>query len=960
LRPFSNLANVVFTRTYKRPRPTGGIESFSDVVERVVAGNVKGHNVSEQEISRLKYFLSERKAGPGGRGWWFSGTDAQAKLGGLGLVNCWTLAADDWMNFVVAQGYLMTGGGVGMTVEAKYSDKLPRVKKEVSIIHKLTKDADYIVPDSREGWCKLLQRVLEAWFVTGKGFTYSTICIRTAGEPIRGFGGVSSGPRPLVRMVEKICSILMTRQGRKLRPIDCADVLCCVGEMVVSGNVRRSAILILGDAHDKEFLKAKRWDLGPIPTQRAMANFSVNCSDSEHDLRPAFWKTYEAGEPFGIVNMKNLNKYGRMGELKDDESVCVNPCQPGWARVLTPSGIRTINDVSVGDLIWSGKKWTTVINKQETGVKSVKAYATTAGVFYGTENHRILSRGIKTEVGQAKTIDIAGGLGKFGFGKKDINPRDIMHGLVFGDGFYHKETKQVMLCIGKDDGDYHTSEISHLIGAHSSATEWYVNSLYVPDSHIPTRLLPDDYLFGRPESVCGFLRGLYSANGSVIRSVSGEIIRNRINLKLTCKPSLIRIQSMLSSLGLSSYYSTNKEHPVKFKNGTYICKEAYDLNISGLSSLLLFNQLIGFIQKYKNDKLLKGIDYVTKKSLRSKKTFEIKSVTDVSVEQVYSITVDDPDHAYWTDGLLVANCGEMSGESGKPGQGGGGEPCNLQDINLAALNDANEFEEAARLMHRWGKRVTCDDYYYPQSNEIIGRNRRIGTGITGCLMRPDLFNPDVLDRAYAAIQDENINYAKELGIPESIRTTVVKPSGTTSKAWDVPCEGIHPAFSRYFIQRIRIASNDALVQKLIDAGHHLEPQIRLDGTPDPDTIVADFYVETPEGVPTADEGFDTWKQLEAVQMAQKHWADQSISTTVYYNDSDIPKLQEWLKNNLDTIKTVSFLKYSNHGFKQIPKEKISKEQYEKLSAKVRPVEIEDISEGDMVDGGECAGACPIR
>lgn len=940
------------TRTYKRPTLNGRVETFSDLVDRIVGGNVREHNVSEAEIGRLKYFLSERKAGPGGRGWWFSGTAAQSKLGGLGLVNCWTLSADDWMNFVAAQGYLMTGGGVGMTVESKYSDKLPKVKKGVEITHKLTKDADYIVPDSREGWCKLLQRVLEAWFVTGKGFTYSTICVRGPGEPILGFGGVSSGPRPLVRMIEKICALFITRQGKKLRSIDCADLLCCIGEMVVSGNVRRSAILILGDPWDKDFLKAKRWDLGGIPTQRAMANFSVNCSDAEHDLRPLFWDTYKSGEAFGIVNMKNANKFGRMGELKPDDAVCPNPCQPGWATVLTCNGIKTFNDIAIGDTIWSGKRWTTVINKQKTGVKPVRAYRTTAGTFYGTENHKILSKGVKIEVGQAKSVDASQGEGEFAFTKEGLNPQDVMNGLVFGDGFLHKATQKVMLCIGTDDQDYHTSEVSSLILSHSNDHDWYVKATSIPDGNLPVRILPDEYFFGSPQAVCGFLRGLYSANGS--------IVKNRVTLKLTCKETVFRVQALLSSLGIASYYTTNKEHPVEFYNGTYVCKESYDVNIGSLVGRQKFNQMIGFIQERKTVKLLKGLGSNVKLS-KSKKTFEIKSIEDVSIEEVYSITVDDSDHTYWTNGLLVSNCGEMYGKSGDVGKGGGGEPCNLQDINLAAINDMDEFIEAAVLMHRWGKRVTCEDYYYPQSNEIIQENRRIGTGITGCLMRPDLFNPESLDRAYAAIQEENIRYSKELNINPSIRTTVIKPSGTLSKAWDCPCEGIHPAYSKYFIQRIRIASNDALIPKLIEAGHHLEPQVRFDGTLDPDTMVADFYVETPAGVPTADEGFDTWKQLEAVQMAQKYWADQSISTTVYYNDGDVPRIQEWLKNNLDTIKTVSFLKFSGHGFIQAPKQPITKEEYDKLSSKVKPVNLEDVTEGGMVDGGECAGgACPIR
>jgi hypothetical protein len=94
-----------------------------------------------------------------------------------------------------------------------------------------------------------------------------------------------------------------------------------------------------------------------------------------------------------------------MGELKKDTANCVNPCQPAWAKVLTPNGVSTIGNVVVGDLIWSGKRWTKIINKQETGLKQVNSYKTTAGIFYGTENHKIISKGQKIEVGKASTID---------------------------------------------------------------------------------------------------------------------------------------------------------------------------------------------------------------------------------------------------------------------------------------------------------------------------------------------------------------------------------------------------------------------------------------------------------------------------------------------------------------------------------------------------------------------------
>jgi ribonucleoside-triphosphate reductase len=243
----------------------------------------------------------------------------------------------------------------------------------------------------------------------------------------------------------------------------------------------------------------------------------------------------------------------------------------------------------------------------------------------------------------------------------------------------------------------------------------------------------------------------------------------------------------------------------------------------------------------------------------------------------------------------------------------------------------------------------------------VKRNRRIGTGITGCLQSP-LFNPDTLDRAYAAIQKENRDYSKELNIPESIRTTVIKPSGTISKVMDC-YEGVHPAYSRYIIQRVRFAGNDALLPLLREAGHYMEPTVRFDGTLDHNTQVVDFYVPAPDNAPVADEDWTTWKQLDVVKMAQKHWADQAVSVTVYYRQSELDDLKAWLKDNLKYLKTISFLCHSEHGFKQAPKEKITKEQYEKLSAKIKPINIDnkDVGQSDLLSSMECVdGACPVK
>lgn len=615
---WNNLSKIVYKRTYAR-KDSGTVENYRQTIERVVAGNVRGHSVSDYEVQRLIKFGLERKALPAGRGLWFSGAPAHEKLGGAALNNCWFTTSDEWTNFVLAQDLLMLGGGVGLSVEHRFVSKLPRVKRDVSITHVPSKDADFIIPDKREGWNEMTRRMLESFFVTGKSFTYSTTCIRGYGEEIRGFGGKASGPAPFVHFLNTLSCLLKSREGKHLRPIDAADIICSIGEFVVAGNVRRSAIIVLGDPFDKEYLRAKRWDLQVVPSFRAMANFSVVVDDVE-DLHNDYWKTYESGEAFGIVNRKNIQQFGRMGEKKKDSAVGVNPC--------------------------------------------------------------------------------------------------------------------------------------------------------------------------------------------------GEA------------------------------------------------------------------------------------------------TLEAQ------------------------------------------------EPCNLQELFLPNLTSVEEFEEAAKLMHRYGKRITLEKYHNSENDEVVKRNRRVGTGITGCLQSP-LFEASTLDRVYAAIQKENVAYSKELNIPESIRTTVIKPSGTLSLVGEVT-PGIHPAFSKYYIRRVRFASNDALLPILKAAGHHMEPQQKFDGTLDHGTIVVDFYCETPEHTPCADGGFDTWKQLNTLLFAQKHWSDQAVSVTVYYKRSEIPEIKKWLSENLKNLKTISFLCHNDHGFKQAPLEALTEAQYEKNVKNIKPLEIDNVVDGEL-ESLECeGGSCPIK
>ena len=96
----------------------------------------------------------------------------------------------------------------------------------------------------------MLSKVLDTFFITGKSFNYSTVLVRSAGKPIRGFGGTASGPEILIGGIDKICEVIKEREGKKLRSIDVLDIANIIGSVVVAGNVRRSAEIALGDPDD--------------------------------------------------------------------------------------------------------------------------------------------------------------------------------------------------------------------------------------------------------------------------------------------------------------------------------------------------------------------------------------------------------------------------------------------------------------------------------------------------------------------------------------------------------------------------------------------------------------------------------------------------------------------------------------------------------------------------------------
>lgn len=324
---FNGLGYIVYKRTYARKLDDNSTEEWWQTVARCVNGAQKiGAKYTPEEAQRLYDLVFNLKCNFAGRMLWQLGTSTVDRFGANSLLNCWYTAIRKPEDFCFIFENLMLGGGVGFSVKREDVHELPKVKKGVSITHKATKDADFIVPDSREGWVKLLELTLNSFFHTGKSFTFSTILIRGAGEAIHGFGGTASGPRILIEGIEKIGGIIREREGKKLRSIDVLDIANIIGSIVVAGNVRRSAEIAVGDPDDFHFLRAKRWDLGNIPNWRAMSNNTIS-ADSYDQISNTVWDGFEGnGEPYGFFNLPLAKKYGRLGEERKDDCEGVNPC----------------------------------------------------------------------------------------------------------------------------------------------------------------------------------------------------------------------------------------------------------------------------------------------------------------------------------------------------------------------------------------------------------------------------------------------------------------------------------------------------------------------------------------------------------------------------------------------------------------------------------------------------------
>ena len=343
----NSVGEITFLRTYSRLKEDGTKETWTDVCERVING-MYSLQKDHAKMNRLPW--SDAKAAssakeaferlwnlkwtPPGRGLWVMGTPiVNEQRNSAALQNCAFVSTTSMTKLDPAKpfAFLMEASmlGVGVGFDDKGADK------EFAIYEPIQGET-YVIPDTREGWVESLSALLNAYLkpdTKAPLFDYKEI--RPAGTPIKTFGGTAAGHEPLLRLHEHIVKMFAGRAGQKITRVDIADIGNMIGVCVVSGNVRRSAELLMGRLDDEDFLNLKNPTRFPernsydpkTPGWAWMSNNSVEVSVGQN-LYGIVDGISRNGEP-GVIWMDVSRKYGRLKDApnnKDWRIMGYNPC----------------------------------------------------------------------------------------------------------------------------------------------------------------------------------------------------------------------------------------------------------------------------------------------------------------------------------------------------------------------------------------------------------------------------------------------------------------------------------------------------------------------------------------------------------------------------------------------------------------------------------------------------------
>lgn len=300
----------------------GRRETWIETVDRSVdfLHELAGARLPSETYQRIRRSVLEMRSMPSMRLLAMAG--AAARRNNVAIYNCSYQPVESIDSFVEALTISMSGCGVGFSVESRYIENFPRIKRQTGKQRDLM-----VVEDSAEGWAAALRSGLETWF-EGSDMRFDLTQLRPAGAALKTKGGRASGPEPLRVMLDFVRARVLARQGSFLRPLDAHDMMCAVGNAAVSGGVRRTAMISLFDYDDDEMRLSKNGDFERDNNQRWNANNSAvwpSGGPTQIEFMHQFLEMVESGrgEP-GIFNREAANTL--RPERRAAADFGTNPC----------------------------------------------------------------------------------------------------------------------------------------------------------------------------------------------------------------------------------------------------------------------------------------------------------------------------------------------------------------------------------------------------------------------------------------------------------------------------------------------------------------------------------------------------------------------------------------------------------------------------------------------------------
>ena len=344
----NSLGEITFIRTYSRVKEDGTKERWHEVCRRVIEGMYSvqknwakenrlpwNDNKAQKSAQEAYDRMFNLKWTPPGRGLWAFGTPmTMERRNSASLQNCAMVSTrdidrnDPGALFAWVMDALMLGIGVGFDTVGQ--------EKNLSIYEPTEPAITFVVPDDREGWVESTRLLINSFLRPNQSiqeFDYSQV--RPAGAPIKGFGGVASGPGPLITLHDRIRQVIGGRSGEMLDSRAIVDIINLIGTCVVAGNVRRSATLALGAAGDDAFINLKNAEVFPErnsydpenPGWAWMSNNSISATVGM-DYEQYVDRIVDNGEP-GFIWLDVARNYGRLADAADGKDYRVmgfNPC----------------------------------------------------------------------------------------------------------------------------------------------------------------------------------------------------------------------------------------------------------------------------------------------------------------------------------------------------------------------------------------------------------------------------------------------------------------------------------------------------------------------------------------------------------------------------------------------------------------------------------------------------------